>query len=143
MRRLLAVAMVLAGAGCAAPVERPPAEDAACAALDPTLAVSNFIVVRSPIAGERVSSPLRIAGCSRTNESNVVWELRGRDGRVLASGFTSGGGIDGPGAFDASAEFSVTSAEVGVLDVYMPDESEGEGFPPPRTTFQVVVAPGA
>lgn len=132
---LLAMATVLA-AGCAESVERAP-----CADLDPKLASSSFIVVRSPAPGERVTSPMRIVGCSRTYESNVVWELHGRDGRVLDSGFTTGGGVDGPAPFETSVAFQVTVSEVGQLQVYMPDASEGEGFPPPRTIFQVVLAP--
>jgi len=131
----LGMAMLLS-TGCAGPTERPP-----CADLDPALAGSSFIVVRSPAPGERVTSPARIAGCSRTYESNVVWELRGRDGRVLDSGFTTGGGVDGPAPFQTSADFQVAAAEVAELVVYMPDASEGEGFPPPRTIFQVVLAP--
>jgi hypothetical protein len=126
----------LLATACTEPVERPP-----CADLDPALASSSFIVVRSPAPGERVTSPVRIAGCSRTYESNVVWELRGRDGRMLDSGFTTGGGVDGPAPFATSASFQVTAAEVGELQVYMLDESEGEGFPPPRAVFQVVLAP--
>jgi len=133
----LAMATLL-GAACVASVEEPP-----CADLDPALASSSFVIVRDPEAGERVTSPMRLAGCSRTYESNVVWELRGRDGRILASGFTSGGGVDGPAAFETSADFTVTSAEVGELEVYMPDASEGEGFPPPRAVLQVVLTPGA
>ena len=126
----------LLASGCA-----PSSEPRPCANVDPTLASSSFIVVSSPLPGERVTSPVRITGCSRTHESNVVWELRGRDGSVLGSGFTTGGGVDGPAPFEASAELFVTAEEVAELDVYMPDESEGEGFPPPRTVFQVVLAP--
>jgi hypothetical protein len=45
------------------------------------------------------------------------------------------------GAVRDSGSFQVSAAEVAELHVYMPDESEGEGFPPPRTIFQVVLTP--
>ena len=64
-----------------------------CDPIDPVLADSSFVVVVKPTAGLRASSPFRVRGCSRSFESNVVWELRSRDGRILASGHTSGGGL--------------------------------------------------
>lgn len=131
-------AVALATAACAGPVD----DSAPCSSLDPTLASSSFIVVRAPSAGARSPSPMRTVGCSRTFESNVVWELRGRDGRLLASGSTTGGGVDGPAPFTFSAEFDVSEAEVATLEVFMPDASGGEGFPPPRTELQVVLTPG-
>ena len=130
-------ALALAAMGCAGEANESP-----CADLDSVLTASSFIVVRHPSPGESSKSPLHVTGCSRTFESNVVWELHGRDGRVVASGFTTGGGVDGPAPFEVSAEFTVPEAEVGSLVVFMPDESEGEGLPPPRTEFQVVLAPG-
>jgi hypothetical protein len=89
----------------------------------------------------RASSPLRVHGCSRTFESNVVWELRARDGRILASGHTSGGGVSGAAAFSFSAEFTVSAAEVGHLRVFQPDVSDGEGFPGGRTVIPLVLLP--
>jgi hypothetical protein len=112
-----------------------------CADIAPTLAGGAFVVVTAPVAAARVTSPLVVRGCSRTFESNVAWEIHGRDGRVLASGFTAGGGVDGPAAFEFSADFAVPRAEVGRLEVFEIDASDGEGFPPPRTVLPVVLAP--
>ena len=47
-----------------------------CDPVDPVLADSSFVVVIEPTLGLRASSPLLVRGCSRTSESNVVWELR-------------------------------------------------------------------
>ena len=103
------------------------------------LADSSFVVVVEPTAGLRAPSPLHIRGCSRTFESNVVWELRARDGRVLASGHTSGGGAEGAAAFSFSAPFTVSAPELGHLVVFEPDESDGEGFPPGRAVIPLVL----
>ena len=114
-----------------------------CAALDAALAESSFVLVTSPASGQRVSSPLRLAGCSRTFESNVVWELRGRDGRLVSSGHMTGGGVDGPAGFETTVDFEVSETEVGRLEVFEEDASDGEGFPPPRTVLPIVLAPDA
>jgi hypothetical protein len=114
-----------------------------CSGLDPVLAESSFVLLLHPQEGARVSSPFGIRGCSRTFESNVVWELRGRDGRVLASGNTTGGGVDGPAQFEASAQFTISQPEVGHLLVFEEDVSGGEGFPPSRTVMPVVLGPEA
>jgi hypothetical protein len=113
-----------------------------CDPIDPLLAASSFVVVVEPTAGLRTSSPLRVLGCSRTFESNVVWEVRARDGRILASGHTSGGGVSGAANFSFSAVFTVSEPELGLLEVFEPDESEGEGFPAVRSVIPIVLLPG-
>ena len=112
-----------------------------CTPIDPVLAASSFVVVIEPTAGQRASSPLRVSGCSRTFESNVVWELRARNGRVLASGHTSGGGVSGAAAFAFTAAFTVAAPELVHLEVFEPDVSDGEGFPPPRSVIPLVLLP--
>lgn len=126
---------LVALAACERPVPDP------CAGADSVLTMSSFVLVTTPSAGRRVHSPFPVAGCSRTFESNVVWELTGRDGRVLASGFAAGGGVDGASAFDFAVPFDVAVAEVGRLAVYEPDVSDGEGYPPPRMVLPLVLAP--
>ena len=118
----------------------PPRYDP-CENIDPVLAASSFVVVVEPVGGERIGSPVEVRGCSRTFESNVVWELRGRDGRILASGYTNGGGYSGAAPFEFSAHFEISEAEVGLLEVFEPDESDGEGFPSPRTLIPLALVP--
>jgi hypothetical protein len=112
-----------------------------CTPVDPVLANSSFVVVIEPTAGLRTSSPLQVRGCSRTFESNVVWELRSRDGALLAAGHTSGGGVEGAALFSFSAPFTVSTPELAHLEVYEPDESDGEGFPGGRSIVPVVLLP--
>ena len=114
----------------------------ACTGLDPTLAESSFVLLLEPRAGSRATSPLQVHGCSRTFESNVLWELRGRDGRVLNEGYATGGGVDGAAAFEVSIDFTVSAPEVGQLEVFEEDASGGEGFPPSRAIVAVVLMPG-
>jgi hypothetical protein len=112
-----------------------------CNPIDPVLARSSFVAVIEPTAGVRASSPLQVRGCSRTFESNVVWQLRSHDGSILASGHTSGGGAEGVAAYSFSATFAVSAPELGHLDVFEPDESDGEGFPGGRSTIPIVLLP--
>jgi hypothetical protein len=128
--------LLLGLAACSNPAAPDP-----CEPIDPVLADSSFVVVVNPTAGVRASSPLQVRGCSRTFESNVVWELRSRDGRPLASGHTSGGGVSGAEAFSFSAAFTVSAPELGHLEVFEPDESDGEGFPPGRSLIPLILLP--
>ena len=108
-------------------------------ACDDTLPDVPLVTVLSPSAGEEVKSGFTASGCSRTFESNVQWRLIGRSGEVLSSGYTSGGGVDGPGVFHFSVEFAVAKRQVALLEVFEDDVSEGEGYPPPRVVVPVIV----
>ena len=101
-------------------------------ACDSTLPDAAFVIVRSPESGDTVASGFEVSGCSRTNESNVVWRLLDRGGAVLAEGFTSGGGFDGPGEFSFTIEYESAELQLAHLEVFEVDESGGQGFPPPR-----------
>lgn len=100
-----------------------------------------FVIATAPEAGEGVSSGFAVAGCSRTFESNVNWRLLARDGAVLNEGFATGGGVDGPGPFGFTVSFSVAEQQVGHLEVFEEDVSDGEGFPPGRTVLPLVLMP--
>jgi hypothetical protein len=118
--------------------ERPVA-GSSCDPIDPVLAGSSFVVVTRPLAGSRLPSPFRVQGCSRTFESTVNWELHARNGQVLASGYASGGGVDGPSAFSFSVSYSVEDAQPGHLEVFEVDASEGEGYPASRSVIPIVL----
>ncbi len=107
---------------------------------DDTLPDNALVIVYSPEGGEEVESGFEVSGCSRTFESNVQWQLTGRDGEVLASGHTTGGGVDGPARFAFSVEYEATERQVGRLTVFEEDVAEGQGFPPPRAVVPVILA---
>lgn len=113
-----------------------------CTGLDPVLAGSSFVLVSSPQAGERIASGTTIRGCSRTHEGNVAWRLVGRDGRELALGSASGGGLAGAAAFEFRVDFELALAERGSLELFEP-RTTTEGFPPPETVLPFVLAAGA
>lgn len=100
-----------------------------------------FVIATAPKPGERVESGFDVTGCSRSFESNVQWKLIGRDGSILASGNTSGGGVDGPGPFSFTIPYNVTVQQIGHLEVFDEDASDGEGFPPGRTVVPLVLKP--
>jgi len=83
-----------------------------CDPVDPVLAASSFVLVTDPAPGARVSSPMRVRGCSRTFESNVVWELHARDGGILASGHTTGGRVSGADMFVFPVVFTASPSLV-------------------------------
>lgn len=112
-----------------------------CANADGSLTDAAFIFVRSPASGERVASGFTVSGCSRTFESTVNWRLKARDGRELAAGHTTGGGVDGPGSFSIEVKFEVTERQIGHLEIDEEDASDGEGFPPSRNVIPLVLKP--
>ena len=138
----LLAAMVL---GCtqspAQSVDDPATGIDACDTSDGVLGSAAFVIAVAPTAGARVESGFAVSGCSRTFEGTVVWRLLARDGSVLADGFTMGGAVDGPGAFSFSVDYTVAEAQVGHLEVYEEDVSDGEGFPPGRTVLPLVLNP--
>jgi hypothetical protein len=100
-----------------------------------------FVFVGSPAAGERVSPGFAVRGASRTFESTVNWRLLAADGRELATGHTTGGGVDGPGPFSFEVAYQVTERQIGHLEVFETDASDGEGRPPGRNVIPLVLQP--
>ena len=112
-----------------------------CAVDDGALDEAAFVIATAPNPGARVASGFAVAGCSRTFESTVNWRLLARDGSALAEGFASGGGVDGPGPFAFTVDFTVPERQLGHLEVFAVDVSDGEGFPPGRTVLPLVLLP--
>lgn len=112
-----------------------------CTADDGALRDAAFVFAETPRVGDRVASGFEVSGCSRTFESTVNWRLLGRDGTVLAEGYGTGGGVDGPAPFRFSVAFTIAERQIGHLEVYEEDVSEGEGFPPGRTVLPLVLLP--
>ncbi len=88
-----------------------------------------------------MSSGFAVSGCSRTFESNVNYRLLARDGSVLAQGNTTGGGVDGFGPFSFNVTYNAAEQQIGHLEVFEEDASDGEGNPPGRTVLPLVLMP--
>lgn len=118
----------------------PPASAAAC-----TTALAGaetpLVIVASPRPGAAVSGAFTTTGCSRTFEANVNWRLLALDGSELASGFATGGGVDGAEPFEFAVAFSVDEEQRGLLEVFEVDASGGEGFPPPSHSVPLLLLP--
>jgi hypothetical protein len=112
-----------------------------CNNADGALTDRSFIFVTAPTSGARVESGFLVKGCSRTFESNVPWRLVDRNGNELATGATTGGGVDDFGAFSFAVTFSVTAQQIGHLEVIEDDPSDGEGFPPVRNVIPLILNP--
>lgn len=113
-----------------------------CSAVDVDLStIGAFVFVELPTSGSVVSSGFTVTGCSRTFESTVNWRLLARDGSELASGFTQGGGVDGPDTFSFVVAYTVIEQQVGNLEVFEVDASGGEGPPPPMNVIPLVLRP--
>lgn len=134
-----ALAVVVAGVGVLAGCGGADKKADVCANPDGALSDAAFVFVQSPSSGERVSSGFRVTGCSSTFEATVNWRLRGRDGHVLASGFTQGGSIE-PGPFRFAVTYSIGPRQIGRLEVYEQAVTT-EGFPPPQDTVPLVLEP--
>lgn len=147
MRALLAgavmgVSVVLAGAPAIAMGSLVEGEETDnCANEDGAFNEAAFVIATAPQPGERVESGFEVKGCSRSFESNVQWKLIARDGSILASGNASGGGVDGPGPFSFTIPYNVAVQQIGHLEVFEEDASDGEGFPPSRTVVPLVLKP--
>jgi hypothetical protein len=112
-----------------------------CNNTDGALTDKSFIIVSTPTSGTRVQSGFTAKGCSRTFESNVPWRLVDRDGNQLATGATTGGGVDGSGPFSFAVSFNVATQQIGHLEVIEDDPSDGDGFPPVRNVIPLVLNP--
>ena len=112
-----------------------------CDNADGALSNAAFVITTSPTAGDRVESGFDVRGCSRTFESNVNWRLIARNGTELARGNTQGGGVDGPGPFAFTVAYTAAEPQIGHLEVFEEDASDGEGFPPGRTVLPLILKP--
>jgi hypothetical protein len=112
-----------------------------CDNADGALGDAAFVIATQPSAGDRVASGFEVKGCSRTFESTVNWRLIARNGSELAKGHTQGGGVDGPGPFSFTVAYSAPEQQMGHLEVFAEDASDGEGFPPGRTVLPLILKP--
>ena len=134
-----ALVSALALTGCTSAVSSPAG--GVCDNTDGALSDAAFVIADAPDAGQRVESGFEVTGCSRTFESSLTWRLLARDGTPLGRGIASGGGVDGPGPFSFSVRYSISERQIGHLEIFEEDASDGEGFPPGRTVLPLVLNP--
>ena len=84
------------------------------------------ILVEFPLPFQKIRSPLHAKGTANTFEATFQYELRDRDGKVVARHFvTATSGTGTRGTFDFTAPFSFHHAGMGVLVVYELSAEDG------------------
>ncbi len=85
------------------------------------------IVVRVPLANDRITSPATISGDASVFEAALQWRITDSAGRVLAEGNTTATlGAPGRGAFSITATFAPPAADIiGIVEVF--DRSPRDG----------------
>jgi hypothetical protein len=99
------------------------------------------ISVDEPVAGERVTSPLRIAGSANVFEANVTVKVLDQNGNLVGKTFTTATcGTGCRGTFAVPVSFDVTREQPGAI-VVSDDDAAGTGTPPHQVRIEVVLVP--
>ena len=99
-----------------------------------------FILVESPGIGERVSSPVTIAGTSDVFEAVVSIEILDENGDTVASTFTMATcGTGCRGSYTTDVEYSVETRQAGTIRVY--EVSAMDGSPIHIVEIPVMLTP--
>jgi spore germination protein GerM len=99
-----------------------------------------FIMVETPGIGERVSSPVTIAGTSDVFEAVVSIEILDRNGDAVASTFTMATcGTGCRGSYTTDVEYSVETRQPGTIRVY--EVSAMDGSPIHIVEIPVMLTP--
>jgi len=99
-----------------------------------------FILVETPGIGERVSSPVTIAGTSDVFEAVVSIEILDRNGDAVASTFTMATcGTGCRGSYTTDVEYSVETRQPGTIRVY--EVSAMDGSPIHIVEIPVMLTP--
>jgi hypothetical protein len=121
---LVLMALVVALAG----QEGPPAfaQEGSCPPNpSPQDPANRRIIVDTPVAGQRVTSPVLISGTAAVNEGNVRISIFDAAGNTIADTFTDGGGPFQPEPFSATVPFTVSAEQPGCIRVFEPSERDG------------------
>ncbi|HYO61709.1 MAG TPA: Gmad2 immunoglobulin-like domain-containing protein [Actinomycetota bacterium] len=98
------------------------------------------IVVETPIAGQRVSSPVRISGTANVFEATVSMRILGPDNEVIAEDFaTATCGTGCRGDYSKNVAFDVVQETQGIVQVF--ESSAKDGSPLHVVSVPVVLVP--
>ncbi len=99
------------------------------------------IVVSSPAAGSRVTSPVTVSGSANVFEANVTVKVLDADGRVVGSTFTTATcGTGCRGTYSVDVPFQSDREQRGTI-VVSDDDAAGVGRPPHEVRVPVVLTP--
>ena len=108
----------------------PPAAVATASARPSATALvsaKGSIVVRQPLANDRITSPATISGDASVFEAALSWRITDSAGRVFAEGnTTASGGAPGRGTYSITATFAPPASDIiGIVEVF--DRSPRDG----------------
>jgi hypothetical protein len=99
------------------------------------------ISVDEPVAGERVTSPVRISGSANVFEANVTVKVLDENGHVVGRTFTTATcGTGCRGTYAVPVTFKVDHEQPGTIVVH-DDDAAGTGTPPHEVRIKVVLVP--
>ncbi|HSC48771.1 MAG TPA: GerMN domain-containing protein [Gaiellaceae bacterium] len=99
------------------------------------------ISVAQPASGDRVTSPVTVAGTANVFEANLTVEVHDAHDRIVGKTFTTAScGTGCVGSFSASVTYKVGSAQPGTILVH-DDDAAGTGKPPHEVRIPVTLAP--
>ena len=85
-----------------------------------------FILVQTPLLGERVSSPVHISGTANVFEAVVSIAILDQQGRVIASTFTMATcGTGCRGMWETDVAYDVAATQHGTIHVYEVSAMDG------------------
>lgn len=88
--------------------------------------VTPQILVETPLPGDRVASPLRVAGTANVFEASFIVEVLDRDGNRLSQKVvTATSGTGTRGTFDVEIGFDTADEQAGTLYAYEPSAQDG------------------
>jgi hypothetical protein len=144
VRSLMVAALLLMSLVVASPLGSPPpalAQDGACPPNpSPPNPANPAIVVNTPVAGQRVTSPVLVSGRADVFEATVSIRIFDASGRVLADTFTSGGTLGTPRPFSASVPFTVSREQAGCVRVFEISARDGSSINVVQR--EVILVPG-
>jgi len=99
------------------------------------------IAVDEPVAGERVTSPVRVSGSANVFEANVTVKVLDEGGHLVGKTFTTATcGTGCRGTYAVPVSFDVAREQPGTI-VVSDDDAAGTGTPPHQVRIRVVLVP--
>ena len=99
------------------------------------------IVVTQPVPGQRVTSPVTVAGTANVFEANVTVEVLDAKGAVAGKTFTTATcGTGCRGSYSVDVTYKVAKEQQGTIVVH-DDDAAGTGKPPHEVRIPVTLAP--
>jgi immunoglobulin-like protein involved in spore germination len=121
----------------ASPTSEPTEEPS----LEPSGGVEPAIVVRTPVAGDEVASPVTVAGTADVFEATVSIRILDANGQELAAAFTTATcGTGCRGKYSERVFFFAEERQDGTIEVF--ESSAMDGSPLNVVRIPVVLVPG-